>query len=232
MPVTKPQNYRAVIAAIDAGQCKPLPEPTITESGCWIRPSMGFQASISVHQQIGRCVNGKTLGVNLHTLSLLYHNRDALAALTPASMACHKEVCGGERRCYNPKHLYLGDAKSNGQDTSAYGRNCQPYRKLSNNDVRYIRTYKHPKQVGKKGDKGRPGWAATLAEKFAVSKMMIYHIRDGQAYSDVPDDPKDDPVAENYADALESFAKRVWGDAPPPAPEPQPEPDTQLAFAL
>ena len=194
MPNLKLENYRVVITAIDAGECLPLPEPTITESGCRIKPSKGFQASISVHQQITRCIDGKPIGVGLHTLSLLYHNRDALDALTPASMACHREVYGGDRRFYNPDHLYLGDAKSNGQDTSAYGRPCQPYRQISNNDVSYIRNYSHPKQGGKGRGKGRPGWARELAERFNVTKSMIYHIRDRQQYSDVLDDPKDDPV--------------------------------------
>ena len=79
---------------------------TISEnSGCWI-----YNGNICPSTKYGRIqING--LRLHVHRVSTAVHHN--LDLLDYKQEACHK--CSN-RACFNPEHLYLGDATSNQRD--------------------------------------------------------------------------------------------------------------------
>ena len=165
MGITLVANYRSLVSEIVSGRLA-LPTPTITAQGCHIPPP---------HTPRGRgygVVNHTPLGmfrvkVHLHTIAWFYANRDRVNWDAVAGMmVCHK--CAN-KPCYNPAHLYLGDASQNALDASRDGQHGR--RKLADGDVRAIRK--------RLADGQRQ---ADVAAAFGVHKSTIGLIARGKTY--------------------------------------------------
>lgn len=162
-----PSNYIHIISLINQGQTQGLPTHTTNHNGCWIPPNKPNKEG---YVQVGRRLVGRRLIVWLHTLSYFLHN--GFDGANEHSQVCHKEICNGLRACFNPDHLYLGDAKSNALDRVAYGISygvrgeAHTNSKLTEADVRKIR------------DMLNAGFKQTsIAQAFNVSQRLISHIK-------------------------------------------------------
>lgn len=78
--------------------------------------------------------------------------------------ACH--TCGN-KLCFNPNHLYWGDATTNAIDSSEAGV-YDKRRKLSPAAVRHIRSMEMP--------------AKDLAKLYNISLSAVYKVRNGTSY--------------------------------------------------
>ena len=141
-----------------------LPRPTITATGCWIAPN---KPRPDGYVDIRRNVNGVNEILRLHTLSWFIANGDSVDwdSLERAHV-CHTCALAA---CYNPKHLYLGDARSNGVDTAQSGNH--PHRRLTNAAVRELRA-------------ARASGATypALSARFGISLAAAHNIVSGKTY--------------------------------------------------
>lgn len=106
-------------------------------------------------------------------------------ALRPDEWALH--TCD-VRNCVNPDHLYPGDAQANNEDMHRRGRwrsgkqdnrgEKNPNRKLTAEEIAYIRRVHEPRS------RGKPGSTGTLAQKFGVHRSQIQRIVRGEAWKD------------------------------------------------
>lgn len=86
-------------------------------SGCWL-----WMLSDNGHGYGTLYICGKPVKAHRHSYALAY------GPIPTGMMVCHR--CD-VRRCCNPRHLFLGTAKDNAQDTSRKGRTGpRPQRKL------------------------------------------------------------------------------------------------------
>ena len=81
-----------------------------TKTGCW--EYLGLDGSgygvVSIDHQSYK-VHVLSAQIYLHYVPV------------PGSMICHKPVCKS-RNCWNPEHIYIGNAKKNNWDTAAAGK--------------------------------------------------------------------------------------------------------------
>lgn len=116
---------------------------------------------------IGSRSEGNRRSVSAHRLSYLIHK----GPIPDGMEICH--VCDN-RRCINPDHLFAGTRQDNVNDREAKGRGNYT-RKLSNEDVLYIRNAK-----GKKTCK-------QLASEMGVTYWHIKDIWRGRSHPAPPD---------------------------------------------
>lgn len=132
-------RYKAICESIRAGVTKALPFPEVDRfTGCWISDIAQHDSG---YVRIYRTAPGhKDARLYLHTLSYLLANYGRLYwdCIPEDARICHNldAGCDGRPYCYNPNHLYLGNAVSNAADTIKYGER-DTY--LSPEDVKSIR---------------------------------------------------------------------------------------------
>lgn len=129
---------------------KSLPEPN---SGCWI-----WLGEHRVSDGYGECwAFGKR--ERAHQASFREHG-----GIVPSGMVL-RHTCD-TRCCVNPDHLIVGTQADNYYDMVERGRRPQgsghSNAKLTEDDVRYIRTSSEPKRA--------------MARKFGVSQMLIIRV--------------------------------------------------------
>lgn len=120
-------------------------------------------------------LNGKTYSVRTHKLAYVLSN-----GVFDDSKLCVLHTCDN-RRCINPKHLWLGTRADNNADKIAKGRAIYPpsgsrhwSSKLNEETVKEIKI------------KIRDGHSnPQLAEEYGVSKQTISHIRCGYTWHNV-----------------------------------------------
>lgn len=133
--------------------------------GCW--PWMAARA-----KERGGYGFFRLSGVTVYAHRLAYEL--AVGEIGPGEYVCHK--CN-RPPCCNPKHLYLGNAKTNGRDAAAHGKIgrwsrrgwLSPSARLSPDDVREIRV-----EIAR----GRSD--LELGRKYGVTATAIRHIRLGR----------------------------------------------------
>ena len=178
-----PAKYRAWIDYCAAQGINPLPEHSVTPTGCWFVPN---KPQASGYIAIYRKFNGNALHMRLHTLSLLHslapsiwRDIDDMLAQGKHPAACHKPICGGNKACFNPQHLRLDDDAGNVSDTIRAGNKARGERngrtKLTAAQVNAIRQ-----------EHSDGATQASLARKYGVSQSAIRHIirRTNWAHSD------------------------------------------------
>ena len=99
-------------------------------TGCWL-----YTISICPSTGYGRImVDGKR--THVHRISAAYHH--GLDMSDYKQEACHKPICNN-RHCFNPDHLYVGDAKSNQRDVldgyCSEGHNLKYFSRRANKNV-------------------------------------------------------------------------------------------------
>lgn len=114
-------------------------------------------------------ISGKTL--KAHKISWILHNGNILA---PGMCVCHK--CDN-RKCVNPRHLFLGTHTDNMRDMWSKGRKSHrgernSRAKLTKEDVQKIRNLYSAEY----------GQQPLLAKQFGVSRTMIGYIVRGQSW--------------------------------------------------
>ena len=182
----KPVNYREYLAQCAAIGRNPLPEHSVTPTGCWalVKPPKPMPTG---YIRICRSVNGKQYRLNLHTLSLLhsqapaiYARIDDMLAQGKRPMACHKPICGGNKTCFNPAHLRLDDNDGNMRDmvrdgVQVRGEANKGGGKLTETQVNAIRA-----------EAAGGATQVALGRKYGVSQTMIGYIvnRTNWAHSD------------------------------------------------
>lgn len=144
-----------------------IPEPN---SGCWL-----WMACINAYGY-GQITRGERSAGSMlaHRASWELHHGVAPPA---DKMVCHH--CN-TRACVNPSHLFIGTAADNSQDCSRKGRVNKTVKargeqhvkaKLTNHDVIMIRQ--------------AAGGAATIGERFSVSKTTVKSVRKRKTWGHV-----------------------------------------------
>lgn len=110
-------------------------------------------------------IAGKT--VRLHRAAL---EQKLGRRIRPGLYALH--TCGN-RWCIEPDHLYEGTHQQNMEDMKSSGRsaNCGSPRKLSDDQVREVRTRLAAGEAG-----------SLLAKEFGVNKAQVSRIKNGTSY--------------------------------------------------
>jgi hypothetical protein len=132
-----------------------------TDTECW--EWMGLITTAG-YGQIS--INTKKTYTHRYSAELAGMNTDGL-------LVCHS--CDN-RKCVNPKHLFLGTYKDNTQDMLVKGRSknaetSKKRRKLTDEEVREIRVSSLS--------------CVKAGKKYGVGKSIIHHIRKGNTYRDV-----------------------------------------------
>lgn len=134
---------------------------TTNPSGCWL-----YNAD-SGKKYPRLSVNARCIGV--HVVSFELHHRK----LRPGEWVLHR--CIGTPNCWNPEHLYPGDAKQNAKDRDFQGRTARHpgesngMAKLTQRDVIDIRS------------KDTAGWTHTqIGEMFGVHRAHICELINGR----------------------------------------------------
>ena len=167
-------KYKNVIESTTRGSTKGLPAYRVNVNGCWIPKDI--KPRTNGYFEITRLHNRKKYRVILHTLS--YFLSIGFSNASSESMVCHREICEGYRGCFNPDHLYLGDAISNAKDRELFGVHqrgeSNTRAKLTATDVREILALL---DAGCK--------QTTIASKFDVSNVQISHIKRGAKWKHI-----------------------------------------------
>lgn len=84
----------------------------VKDNGCWEldRATQGYYSQICYKGEVYRAHRISAA----HYLDLDFNDKEQLA--------CHKNECGN-KKCWNPEHLYVGNKVSNMRDAVAIG-NC------------------------------------------------------------------------------------------------------------
>ena len=169
------KKYKDVIELMNNGLVKRLPAHSVNANGCWI--AKGIKPQDDGYIRIGRSYNRKVYQLNLHVLS--YFLSRGFDNASDESMVCHRAVCRGFSACYNPDHLYLGDAKSNAVDRKNFGVHnrgeAHGLAKLSEANVRKIL------ELLSAGFK-----TTTIARIFNIDRTTISLIKTGKRWTHIP----------------------------------------------
>ncbi len=134
------------------------------KTGCWIWTA----ACCNGYGHISIRLNGMKKAKKVHRMSYLIYKDNRIK---------NKEICHtcDNPPCFNPDHLFKGNAKINSDDKIAKGRDRKAF---GENHGQSVLTTKQVIKI-KKLLKGKKYWNYQIADHFNVARVTIYKIKKG-----------------------------------------------------